>query len=86
VFLFLLQAEIHSQEGKIDEAEAGYGAAITAARVSKFLHEQGLACGFATFHCKSKRNDKFDHAVNFFRQAKLCYNDWGFSMKVASAS
>ncbi len=77
---FLVQAEIHSHEGKVDEAEAAYGAAITAARASNFIHEQGLACEYAAFHCK--RNDKLDHAVNFFHQAKLCYNEWGSSMKM----
>lgn len=77
---FLVQAEIHSHEGKVDEAEAAYGAAITTARASNFIHEQGLACEYAAFHCK--RNDKLDHAVNFFHQAKLCYNAWGSSMKM----
>jgi hypothetical protein len=78
--VLLLQGELHSHEGKIDEAEASYGAAITAARASKFIHEEGLACECAAFHCK--RNGKLDHAVNFFHQAKLCYNEWGSSMKV----
>ncbi len=77
---FLVQAEIYSHEGKVDEAEAAYGAAITAARASNFIHEQGLACEYAAFHCK--RNNKLDHAVNFFHQAKLCYVEWGSSMKV----
>ena len=77
---FLLQAEIHSNDGKIDEAEAAYGAAITAARASKFVHEQGLACEYAAYHCM--RNNKLDHAVNFFHQAKLCYDEWGSSLKV----
>ena len=78
--VLLLQGEMHSHEGKIDEAEAAYGAAITSARASKFIHEEGLACECAAFHCK--RNGKLDHAVNFFHQAKLCYNEWGSSMKV----
>lgn len=78
--VFLLQGELHSNEGKIDEAEAAYGAAITSARASNFIHEEGLACECAAFHCK--RNGKFDHAVSFFHQAKLCYKEWGSSMKV----
>ena len=77
----LLQAELHSHEGKVDEAEAAYGAAITAARASNFVHEQGLACEYAAFHCK--RNNKFDKAVDFFQEAKMCYNEWGSSVKVA---
>ncbi len=77
---FLVQAEMHSYEGKIDEAEASYGAAIMAARASKFVHEQGLACEYAAFHCK--RNDKLEHAMNFFHQAKQCYDEWGSPMKV----
>ncbi len=77
---FLVQAEMHSYEGKIDEAEAAYGAAIMAARASKFVHEQGLACEYAAFHCR--RNDKLEHAMNFFHQAKQCYDEWGSPIKV----
>ena len=78
--VFLLQAELYSLECKNDEARAAYAAAITSARASRFIHEQGLACECAGFHCIRVR--RFQEAWNFFNEAKLCYSEWGSSMKV----
>ena len=78
--VFLLQAELFSLECKNDEARAAYAAAITSARASRFIHEQGLACECAGFHCK--RVGDQNQAWDFFNQAKICYNQWGSSMKV----
>ncbi|KAL7540660.1 hypothetical protein ACHAXR_010684 [Thalassiosira sp. AJA248-18] len=48
--VFLLDAEMHSFEGRSQEATASYAAAITASCSSRFIHEQGLACELAGLH------------------------------------
>jgi hypothetical protein len=78
--VFLLEAELQSHRGNKDEARTTYAAAITSARASRFIHEQGLACECAGFHCK--RVGDHNQARDFFNQAKICYNQWGSSMKV----
>jgi len=78
--VFLLEAELQSHRGNKDEARTAYAAAITSARASRFIHEQGLACECAGFHCK--RVGDHNQAWDFFNQAKVCYNQWGSSMKV----
>ena len=61
-----------------------YAAAIDSARSSGFIHEQGLACELAGYHCKKI----FDlrNARSFFDQAKECYTEWGSQMKVDSVT
>jgi len=78
----LLEAENFSFHGNHEEAKASYAAAITAARCSRFIHEQGLACELAGFHYK-KIGDHVS-AWSFFNQAKQCYADWGSQVKVDS--
>ena len=80
----LLEAEINSNEAKLNEARASYAAAITSARCSRFIHEQGLACELAARHYK-KVGD-FRNAQSFFNQAKNCYEQWGSDMKVIKMS
>ena len=79
--LTLLEAELYSFEKKNDRALASYDASIASARNSRFTHEQGLACERAGFHCK-KMNDK-GRALQYFQQARECYQEWGSSMKMA---
>ena len=78
----LLQAELFSFHNKINEAQSSYAAAITCARSSGFIHEQGLACECAGYHCK-KIGD-LRGAWTFFDRAKHCYTEWGSQMKVDS--
>ena len=76
----LLEAELYSFEKKNDSALASYDSSIASARNSRFTHEQGLACERAGFHCK-KVNDK-GRALQYFQQARECYEEWGSSVKV----
>lgn len=76
----LLDAELSSYEGRNEDANSLYAAAILSARASRFIHEQGLACELAGFHYK-KIGD-LQRAFGFFNQAKLCYAEWGSEMKV----
>ncbi|KAL3804864.1 hypothetical protein HJC23_006636 [Cyclotella cryptica] len=75
----LLKAELASVEEDADEAEDQYDVAITAARSSKFIHEEGLACELAGFHCKN--HGKVTKALNLFREAERCYQAWGSKVK-----
>jgi len=76
----LLEAELSSHEGRNEDANSLYAAAIIASRSSRFVHEQGLACELAGFHYK-KIGD-LQRALGFFNQAKSCYAEWGSEMKV----
>jgi len=76
----LLEAELSSHEGRNEDANSLYAAAIIASRSSRFIHEQGLACELAGFHYK-KIGD-LQRALGFFNQAKSCYAEWGSEMKV----
>jgi len=49
--IHLLEAEIFSATDKEDKAKVSFHASISAARSSKFVHEQGLACELAALHC-----------------------------------
>ena len=80
----LIEAEKYSYQGLNKEARSSYGAAIMAARSSKFVHEQGLACELSALHCQ--RNGDFDQAMKFFSQASICYSKWGSSLKVEAVS
>ena len=78
--IHLLEAEMLSARGKKDMANVSFNAAISAAKSSKFIHEQGLACELAALHCLKhgdKRNGK-----SLFEQARECYIKWGSQVKV----
>ena len=76
----LLEAELHSFEKKNEEAAASYAAAIASAQSSRFTHEQGLACELAGLH--HKKIGQKEVALDYFRQARECYNLWGSELKV----
>ncbi|KAL7548021.1 hypothetical protein ACHAWF_011302 [Thalassiosira exigua] len=78
----LLEAEIFSREGRSEEAKASFAAAISSARSSRFVHEQGLACELAAYH--SKKIGDHRGAWGLFSQARQCYTDWGSQVKVDS--
>mmetsp|Transcript_15255 Transcript_15255/g.27612 ORF Transcript_15255/g.27612 Transcript_15255/m.27612 type:complete len:366 (+) Transcript_15255:3-1100(+) len=80
----LLAAEVYSYKGNHQEAKVNYAAAITSARCSNFIHEQGLACERAGFHYK--KIDQLAEAYGFFNQAKQCYAEWGSQLKVDSVT
>lgn len=78
--VLLLQAERFSMENQEAQSEKTYDDAIAAARDSKFIHEQGLACELAGLHYKYIGNK--NRALELFEQAKQCYFEWGSQMKV----
>ena len=78
--IHLLEAEMLSATDNKAKAKISYNAAIAAARSSKFIHEQGLACEFAALHCL-KHND-INEAGNLLRQALECYAKWGSRVKI----
>ena len=80
----MLEAENFSFNNNHDEAKASYAAAISAAKSSRFLHEQGLACELTALHYK-KIGDN-NTANGFFNQAKQCYSEWGSEIKVESVT
>ncbi|KAL7518793.1 hypothetical protein ACHAWX_003598 [Stephanocyclus meneghinianus] len=77
--LALLRAEFASLEGYGDEAEDQYDISIAAARSSKLIHEEGLACELAGFHCKN--HGKEAKALKLFWEAERCYKSWGSNIK-----
>ena len=78
----LLEAESFSRLGNHGKAKASYAAAIASARSSRFVHEQGLACELAGLHYKNIGDHRT--ALDYLKQAKQCYADWGSQMKVNS--
>ena len=80
----MLEAEIFSFQNLNSEAQASYAAAISSARSSGFIHEQGLACELAGYHYKKVCG--FSSAWSLFDQAKRCYAEWGSQMKVDSVT
>jgi hypothetical protein len=78
--LRLLEAEQHSVRHNHLQTFASYDASIASAKRSGFIHEQGLACEKAGFHCKRVKNN--EKALEYFNQACECYEQWGSSMKV----
>jgi len=58
-----------------------YDASIQSAKKSGFIHEQGLACEKAGFYFKNKAGNN-EKALEYFKQARACYDEWGSSMKV----
>ena len=80
----MLEAEHFSSQNLNSEAQASYAAAISSARSSGFIHEQGLACELAGYH--RKKVCDFSSAWSHFDQAKRCYAEWGSQMKVDSVT
>ncbi|KAK1738571.1 putative AAA ATPase [Skeletonema marinoi] len=78
--LCLLVAEQQSLSDDHRNAIKLYDASIKSARKSGFIHEQGLACEKAGFYYKRYGNN--DKALEYFKQARECYEEWGSSMKV----
>jgi DNA-binding SARP family transcriptional activator len=78
--LHLLEAEQDSLLEYHSEAIQSYDASIAAAKRSGFIHEQGLACEKAGFYYMREKNN--EKAVEYFKQARQCYEEWGSSMKV----
>jgi DNA-binding SARP family transcriptional activator len=58
-----------------------YDASIQSAKKSGFIHEQGLACEKAGFYFKNKAGNN-EKALEYFKQARACYDEWGSKMKV----
>eukprot|EP00986_Skeletonema_menzelii_P003539 scaffold1104_cov187-Skeletonema_menzelii.AAC.6 len=81
--LRLLEAEWNSIEKAHDGSAvaASYETAIAAARNSKFIHAEGLACEKAGFY--HKRSKDAQSAMKYFKQARECYAKWGSNVKVA---
>ena len=78
--LCLLEAEQQSFCNDHVNAKRSYDASIASAKRSGFVHEQGLACEKAGFHCK--RGGALVNALEYFKQARACYEEWGSSMRV----
>ena len=78
--VFLLEAELFSIEERLEDAAMSYNYAIEAARRSKFVHEQGLACELAGIHYKNIGDEK--KAFRLFHEARQCYIDYGSLMKL----
>jgi len=78
--LELLKAEQQSLRGNHHNATKLYDASIESARKSGLIHEQGLACEKAGFHHVIVSNN--EKALEYFKQARECYEEWGSRMKV----
>lgn len=76
----ILKAEYLSVVSKREEAELEYENAISSARSSKFIHEEGMSCELAGIHYKHYGD--MTKALDLFRQAQKCYEAWGSQMKV----
>ena len=79
--LRLLEAEQKSMTKNHGRAIDLYDASIESAKRSGFVHEQGLACEKAGFYFKNKNGDS-EKALEYFKQARACYEEWGSSVKV----
>lgn len=79
--LRLLEAEKQSLLEQHWRAIDLYDASIASAKRSGFIHEQGLACEKAGQYFKRLSNK--EKALEYFQQARECYQEWGSSMKVA---
>lgn len=80
----ILRAEYFSLMAKKDKAEYEYAIAISSARSSKFIHEEGMACELAGLHYK--HNGDKTKALDLFCQAKKCYETWGSQLKIDQMS
>ncbi|KAL7430547.1 hypothetical protein ACHAXM_002326 [Skeletonema potamos] len=57
-----------------------FEASVTSAKKSGFIHEEGLAYERAGFYCKRTMNH--EKALDYFNQARECYEKWGSNVKV----
>ena len=81
--LRVLEAEQHSvYMNEKNNAIPMYNASIASAKKSGFIHEQALACERAGFHCV--REKKIEKALEYFEQARECYEKWGSGIKEES--
>ena len=80
--LLLLEAEKQSLQVQHWRAIDLYDASIASAKRSGFIHEQGLACEKAGLYFMREQKNK-EKALEYFEQARECYQEWGSSMKVA---
>ncbi len=78
--LLLLEAEQQSRRQVHRKSVPMFNDSIKAAKKSGFIHEQGLACEKAAFYFM--RIKKEEKAVEYFKQARECYESWGSAMKV----
>ena len=78
--LCLLKAEQQSLCNDHVNAIRLYDTSIESAKRSGYIHEQGLACEKAAFHYK--RVGAAHDALEYFKQARACYEEWGSSMRV----
>ncbi|KAL3797956.1 hypothetical protein HJC23_013194 [Cyclotella cryptica] len=76
----ILKAEYLSLTSKKDKAELEYATAISSARSSKFIHEEGMACELAGMHYKHHGHKA--KALELLFHAQKCYEAWGSQMKV----
>jgi len=79
--LRLLEAEQQSITQRHFLAIDLYDASIQSAKKSGFIHEQGLAYEKAGFYFKNKGSNN-EKALEYFKQAVECYEEWGSKMKV----
>ncbi len=80
--LRLLEAEQQYLTKHHERAIELYEDSIECAKKSGFIHEQGLACEKLGFYFKNKASNN-EKALEYFQQARECYEEWGSSMKVA---
>ena len=78
--LELLEAEQYGLDGRRAEALKSYDTAVESAKSQKFINEEGLACEKAGFYLKRIR--EVNHAIRYFDQARVCYDEWGSTLKV----
>eukprot|EP00985_Skeletonema_marinoi_P005579 scaffold2429_cov154-Skeletonema_marinoi.AAC.1 len=79
--LRLLEAEQQSITQRHFLAIDLYDASIQSAKKSGFIHEQGLAYEKAGLYFKNKAGNN-EKALEYFKQALECYEEWGSKMKV----
>ena len=80
----LLEAEVRAvemQHASHTNIMALYDSSIAHAKQSRFIHEEGLACEKAGLYCKKVQD--YERARNYFNRARVCYSEWGSSVKVA---
>lgn len=73
--LLLLQAELHSVRGQIDDAEEKYKVSILSARKHRFIHEEGMA--FELLGNFYKEHERHEDAKVQLIAARDCYKQWG---------
>ena len=78
--LLLLQAEMHSVRGQVDDAEEKYKVSILSARKHRFIQEEGMALELlGEFY---KENERHEDARVQLIAARDCYEQWGATVLV----